>query len=109
MKKENLHKPKWSFHFHLDFEFIHFKPVLVYQKELLWKDKFNTPRIELIPRFEFSWLGINFYGYQGDDNEWEWWVWLHKYNSGDLSVALSSWPWKPVTEEDMMKDFGFTK
>lgn len=63
---------------------------------LIWKDKWNTPRAEIVPTFLFNWLGMEIWARIGTEDEWEWWLWLHKYNNGRLRSALSSWPWREM-------------
>ena len=98
MKKEKLHKPK-SLIIRCDFRWWGFIPHLRIQRELLWKDKFNTPRVEILPHLIFNWLWFDITIHKGTDDEWEWWLWLHKYNKGNLREALSSWPWKTIKDK----------
>jgi len=106
MKKNKLHKPK-SYSIKLEIFRIWFgwKPNFVLQRELLWKDKFGTPRVEILPHLIFNWLWLDLYVSKGGEDEWEWWLWLHKYNKGNLREALSSWPWRTIhSEEEFVND-----
>lgn len=94
MKKDKLHKPKWRIKFsilkyHRQFFF-------TWNLKLLWKEKYETPRIQLVPHINIEWLWFSLDCQKGNDDEWEWWLWLHKYNNGNLREALSSWPWKSI-------------
>ena len=96
-KKEltGLHAPKWKFYFHYySYAFTWF-PVIKYHKELLWKDKYETPRVEITPWIEVQIFRCSF-NWRKDESECEWWLWLHVYNKGNLREALSSWPWKII-------------
>jgi len=107
MKKESLHKPKT---FNIRFEIFRFwfgwKPNLVLQKKLLWKEKFGTPRVEILPHLIFIWLWIDIYIYKGTEDEWEWWLWLHKFNKGNLQEALGNWPWRTIKPSEQNELFG---
>lgn len=85
-------KPKWKFVYNYKIQF-DWKPFLQVEKELLWKDKYDTPRVELNPFVRFEWLGVGILFQQGTDQEWEQWLWVHKYNNGDEQQAVSTWPW----------------
>lgn len=93
MKNQSLHKPKKKYYYTYKVSKFFILPIINYFK-LLWKEKYETPRIELIPHFEIIWLWWSFNISIGTEPEWEWWIWLHKFNSGNLREALSNWPWK---------------
>lgn len=64
--------------------------------ELIWKDKFQTPRCQSIPSFRFEWLWFGIYGQWGDDQYWEQWLWIHEYHDGDVQKAKDSWGWRDI-------------
>lgn len=73
---------------------------------LRWKDKFGTPRCELKPSLRFNWLGFEISFILGDDQYWEQWLWIKKYNNGDEKKAKENYPWIDVfTKESAWKDY----
>ncbi|MFA5207451.1 MAG: hypothetical protein WC428_02225 [Candidatus Paceibacterota bacterium] len=86
-----MKKAKWVFQFYKSYCF---KLIPNFRKnKLLWKDKFESPRCELIPQFRFEWLWFGFYGAQGNDEYWEQWLWLYKYCNGNIEKAKETWGW----------------
>lgn len=98
-------EPKWSFRFYRNF--FTWKPLFLRNKELLWKDKFNSPRHELSPYVRVEWLWFGFIARQGDDDQhWEQWLWVHKYNDGDVEKAKNNWGWVDVeTKKSTWKEY----
>lgn len=93
---------------HVNFYTIKFswKPFVEYNRHLIWKDKYNSPRCEVSPffRLEFMWFGLILV--KGDDQSWEQWLWVHKYNDGDEDQARSTWPWRHMyTKTSTWKDY----
>lgn len=84
-------KPKFNFWFYKTY--FKWKPYTYLVKKLLWKDKFESPRVELEPQFRIEWLWFGFIAIRGCDNTWEQWLWVHKYNDGDVEKAKDTWPW----------------
>lgn len=76
-----------------------FKMKFYYIKRLLWKDKFNTPRAEIIPQLLTSWLWFQVDIIRGSDDDWEWWLWVTKYCDNDIEKAIRTWPWKKWKNE----------
>jgi hypothetical protein len=68
------------------------KPIIMTNR-LLWKEKWGTPRCEIIPQFRFDWLWFGFYISVGDDQYWEQWLWWKKYSDSDIIKAEKTWPW----------------
>lgn len=98
-------KPKWQRPYFYKTQFT-WKPHFDYLKELLWKDKYDTPRVELEPFIRFEWLWFVIRIQQGDDQSWEQWLWVHKYCDGDIEQAKSNWPWRDmITKESTWKDY----
>jgi hypothetical protein len=85
-------KPKWSIQLYKPFYF-EWKPIYRSLKELMWKDKFDSPRCELEPYYKFEWLFFGFRIQQGTCEEWEQWLWVHKYHNGDVEKAKQNWGW----------------
>jgi len=86
-----MKKAKWIFQFYITH---YFKLIPSFHKnKLLWKDKFESPRCELIPQFKIEWLWFGFYGGQGNDEYWEQWLWLYKYCNGNIEKAKETWGW----------------
>ncbi len=77
-----------------------------YRAKLLWKDKYNTPRIEFIPRIEIRWLWFEVLGSCGSDQYWEQYIWVYKYHNGDLKKAKQEWGWRNIlTKESSWIDY----
>jgi len=99
-----MKRPKFKIAAHRDLWF-HWLPKLTTSK-LRWKDKFDSPRCEREPYFEFSWLWFCVYGQWGDDQYWEQWLWIHKYHDGDEKKAKAEWGWVDMdTEESTWIDY----
>mgnify|MGYP001560582588 CR=1 FL=1 len=94
-----MKKPKWR----VTPKFIKFStygiiPRVSRVKNLLWKDKFDTPRVERIPCFYIAWLIFQLSIEQGHDCEWEWYLWVTKYSADDENMAKATWPWYSNTD-----------
>ena len=85
-------KPKWTFYFYKNFKFV-LIPKTDKLKQLKWKDVFNSPRCEAAPFIRIKWLWFVYSAIQGDDKQWEQWLWVHFYNDGDVEVAKKKWEW----------------
>lgn len=86
-----MKKAEWQHQFYKNYKF---RMVPYFQKtKLLWKDKFETPRCERCPNFTFEWLWFGFHGECESDEYWEQYLWIYKYNNGDVDKARESWPW----------------
>lgn len=77
----NLYKTKWTW-----------KPYF-YKNSLIWKDKWDIPRIEITPTIRFQWFYWDFVFTQGSDKEWEFYIWCTKYCNNDVQKAVDTWPW----------------
>jgi hypothetical protein len=86
-----MKKPKLIFRFYKSSHFL-WKPYFR-KNGLIWKDKNNSPRVQLSPKILFEWLWFQFYIFKGDDKYWEQWLWLKKYSNNDLKKAKETWPW----------------
>jgi len=94
MKKyqSDYKKPKWRFSFSTNYRFL-LIPQIDRVKNLIWKDKFSSPRCEIPPFIRIEWLWFEFYAVQGNDNQWEQWLWVHMYYDGDANRAKKEWGW----------------
>jgi hypothetical protein len=90
--KSDYKKPKWTFNFYKNYRFV-LIPEKRIVKEVLWKDKFDSPRCEISPYIRIEWLWFGFYAVQGDDEQWEQWLWVHMYYDGDVDKAKKEWCW----------------
>lgn len=99
-----MNKPKWHISFRLlknsQFSF-RFRNTIC--KELLWKDKFNSPRVEIIPKYLFSWLWFQLDIIQGNDEDWEWYLWVEKYSNGYIDKAIETFPWMKMIDGEYIK------
>ena len=94
MKKyqSDYKKPKWKVRFYKNRRFV-LIPEKWRVKELLWKDKFGTPRCEVPPYIRIEWLWFGFHAIQGNDEQWEQWLWVHMYYDGNVDRAKKEWEW----------------
>jgi hypothetical protein len=74
--------------------FFSWKPKVYFNRKLKWKDKYKTPRVEELPKLRIDWLGFTFEYVNGTEEYWERYLWVHKYNDGDESLAEETWPWR---------------
>lgn len=100
-----MKKPKWRVNFKLlknsqfDWRFNWF-----INKKLLWKEKWETPRIEILPKYLFSWLWFQIDIIQGTDTDWEWWLWVTKYSNNNEELAKSTYPWGKNFEDKWIRN-----
>lgn len=95
-----MKKPKWNIYKRLlSNSLFSWKLYHYIQKELLWKDKYNSPRIELLPKYIFRWLWFEIEIVQGNDQDFEWYLWVTKYSDNDINKAIETWPWGKHTED----------
>ena len=94
MKKyqSDYKKPKWKVRFYKNRRFV-LIPEKWRVRELLWKDKFGTPRCEVPPYIRIEWLWFGFHAIQGNDEQWEQWLWVHMYHDGNVDRAKKEWEW----------------
>lgn len=86
-----MRKAKLKIHFNKNYRFL-WIPYFI-KRDLMWKDKFETPRCEHVPYFMFEWLWFSIYGHWEDDQYWTQWLWINKYHNGDIDVAKEEWGW----------------
>ncbi len=65
--------------------------------KLVWKDKFDSPRCEIVPFFRIEWMWFGVRGTWGDDQYWEQWLWIYKYHNGNYEEAKQDWGWVDMT------------
>jgi len=90
-----MKKPKLHYYFSRLNVWVWF-PKIYYQKHLLWKDKHNTPRVEYLPHLLIIWLKWQLNIVRGTDDDWEWYLWVTKYNEGLIHKAKGTWPWYSI-------------
>jgi hypothetical protein len=86
-----MKKAKFKLSFYKNYKFVWFP--YFFKQKLLWKDKYETPRCEREQYFKIEWLWFGIYGILGDDDYWEQWLWVYKYNNGDIIKAKQEWGW----------------
>lgn len=75
-------------------------------QHLYWKDKFNSPRVEISPSITIEWLWFGYRGQWGSYQYWEQWLWIHKYCGGNIETAKKEWGWVDVkTQQSTWIDF----
>ena len=101
MKIMSFYKqPKWNIMINsFPFSWIPFFEKSYSLVEPLWKDKYNTPRVEIVPHISFKWLGIDIYIHKGTSEYWERYLWIHDYNEGDEIRAIELYPWNTGKRE----------
>ena len=86
-----MREAKWTYNAYKNYRF---RWIPNFQSnELIWKDKFDTPRCERCPQRTFEWLLWGLISICEDDHYWEQWLWVHKYNNGDELKAKETWGW----------------
>lgn len=92
---EQMRKPRWYINFRLNklYSISNFLPSYYFVKKLCWKDKYDTPRVEILPKLLFYWAWFELSFVRGTDQEWEWWLWVNKYHNNDIDEAMATWPW----------------
>lgn len=74
--------------------------------ELLWKDKWDSPRVEQLPSVFIRWLWWELGIISESDQYYEQTLWKDKYCDGDLTRAKYSWPWiNPITKLSTWIDY----
>jgi len=91
VKLKKIKTPKWCFYYWGN-GFMTWIPIFR-NTPLIWKDKNETPRCEVPPTIEFTWLWFSLMWRRGDDEFWEQWLWVYKYCDGDIIKAEETWPW----------------
>ena len=89
--KKDIKTPEWYWYFYKTSVF--YLIPRFYRTKLLWKDKYNSPRIEFLPRIIINWLWYELSGTCECEQYWEQRIWLYKYHNGDLIKAKKEWPW----------------
>lgn len=59
-----------------------------------WKDKFDTPRVEITPNIHIMWLTFSVMIHFGSENAWEQWLWYKCYSNKNMRKAKETWPWE---------------
>lgn len=99
-----MKKAKFYSHFYLNYVFDWYPKITI--RKLMWKDKYKTPRCEYPPYIEINFLWFGFYGVWGTDQYWEQWLWINKYNNGNINEAKNTWPWvNSETKQSTWKEY----
>lgn len=78
----------------------------VTSQDVIWKDKYNTPRLEYPPRidivlFKYLHFHLRIDGPKNQEDEyWEQILWTLYYCNGDIEKAKKTWPWKKYENEN---------
>lgn len=77
-------------------------PIAISKSGLGWKDKFDSPRHEWNPFWQFwffkwqfviNWNAPNDNNFDYNDKYWEMILWYLKYSDKDIKKAEETWPW----------------
>ena len=80
----------------------------LYSSDVLWKDKYDSPRLEYEPQisivfFKYLQLYIRFVSPIPkdpiDDDYYEQMIWFLNYSDGDIKKAKETWPWTKWNNE----------
>lgn len=76
------------------------KPIQIISRDLIWKDKYSTPRFEGSPYIWIHLFWLNLYCYwipkineKYYDDYWEQVLWYIYYNKENINKAKKTWPW----------------
>ena len=83
--------------------------------DVMWKDKYDTPRYEYPPRIQLTlfwrWTLIIWWGFSNKDWEewdndryWEQYLWTKHYCGNDIEKAKETWPWCGPNNESTWED-----
>lgn len=81
-------------------------PIGIFSYDLLWKDKYDTPRYEYPPAINI----VFFRKYQlliwleQDVKYWEQLLWYLYYSDKDIFEAKKSWPWRDLNKISTWSD-----
>lgn len=100
-----FNKPNWDYKFNVSNGILKKLPYFDKSYSLNiphWKEKFDTPRCELVPFIRVMWLWFDLYIYRGSDEYWERYLWIHYFNNGNELQAIKTWSW--IDGNDETKD-----
>lgn len=99
--KSYIKRPKWTFGYSkIFYPWYYFEITKSYSlRNPTWKDKYETPRVEVSPYISIICFGIEFRWDHGYDQYWEKWLWIHYYNNHDEKKAIKTWPWRTIGEK----------
>lgn len=61
---------------------------------LIWKDKFDSPRVAVSPYLKLSLLWFEFDFRFGCEDFWERWLWFSKYSDYSFQKSEKTWVWR---------------
>ena len=96
--------PKIKFHYGLTWSPILWcskpAPIHIRINNILWKDKFNTPRFEDPPHIWIHLFGFNLIWYlEAKDQYWEQALYYLYYCNEDIVKTKIYWPWEEIDKE----------
>lgn len=98
-----MKNPKWRINFRiLKNSQFSFKFNSYINKRICWKDKFGTPRVEILPKYLFSWLWFQLDIIQRNDRDFEWFLWVTKFCNNDIDKAIENWPWGSMMKMEIL-------
>lgn len=68
-------------------------------QDLQWKEKWGTPRCQVLPKFTFEWFWWVLTITWGSDEYWEQYLWLNNFYDGDKAKAEDMWPWTDMDDK----------
>jgi hypothetical protein len=72
-------------------------PFYIHNQELIWKEKYGTPRLEYVPSFHITFFRLQFVIFWGmgtnEDKYYEMILWYLFYSDKDIEKAKNTWPW----------------
>ena len=90
-------------------------PIQIVTRDVMWKDKFNSPRHEGPPYIWIHLFGLDFSWYwdlprdiEGHEMDyWEQALWYLYYSDKDIKKAEETWPWTTFDNKESTwnKDF----
>ena len=87
---------------HRDYIFGSF-PIRIISRDLEWKDKYGTPRVELLPYFAIHFFNLEFSvtfeaNVKSQEKYFEMAIWYVFYCDKDIDKARSEWRWLNVVD-----------
>ena len=75
--------------------------------DVMWKDKFGSPRFEESPYLLINLFGYSFgyiWKFNNEDEYWEQALWYLYYCDSNLEKAKKSWPWEDMKGNSTWKN-----
>lgn len=80
---------------------------LITSSDVMWKDKFHSPRFEESPYFLINLFGYSIgyiWKFEDEDEYWEQALWYLYYANGDIDKAKETWPWVNMDKKSTWSD-----